>query len=174
MPVNKRELWQMYTTSGKQFLRLRNHREARRMFEAALATAEEFGPTDPRLGVALNNLARVHRARRRYDEAETLLRRALDVALKARGQEHPDTAVNMANLAGLYQTQERYDEAERLLCQATEVFGKTMGEAHPSMARLLDAHASVLGKMGRDAEAADARERAERIRARGADPDASA
>ena len=25
----------MYTASGKQFLRLRNHREARRMFEAA-------------------------------------------------------------------------------------------------------------------------------------------
>lgn len=173
MPVNKRELWQMYTTSGKQFLRLRNHREARRMFQAALATAEEFGPNDPRLGVALNNLARVHQARRRYDEAETLLRRALDVALKTRGQGHADTAVNMANLAGLYQVQERYEEAEPLLREAIEVFGKTMGEAHPSMARLLGAYAAVLGKMGRDAGAADAKERADRVRARGAGPGAS-
>ena len=174
MPVNKRELWQMYTASGKQFLRLRNHREAQRMFEAAAQTAEEFGPHDPRLGVALNNLARVHQARRRYDKAETLLHRALDMAVETRGQEHPDTAVNMANLAGLYQTQQRYDEAEPLLRQAVEIFGRTMGEEHPTMARLLKAHASLLARMGRGDEAAKAGERADRVGRHGADSDAFA
>jgi len=173
VPVNKRELWQMYTASGKQFVRLRNHREAQRMFEAAVQTAEEFGPHDPRLGVALNNLARVHQARRRFDQAEALFTRALDMARESHGQEHPDTAVTMANLAGLYRAQQRYDEAERLLREAIAIFGRTMGEAHQSMARLHEAYASVLEKVGRDAEAADARRRADRVRGE-AQPDRSA
>lgn len=174
MPVDKRELWQMYVTSGKQFLRLRNYREAQRMFEAAVQTAEAFAPGDPRLGVALNNLARVHQARRRYDKAEALLRRALEGGVEAHGQDHPDTAVNLANLAGLYQAQQQYDEAERLMRQAVEIFGRTMGEEHPDVARLLEAYASLLGKMGRDDEAADARTRADCLRRRGPDADASA
>ncbi|HUU09213.1 MAG TPA: tetratricopeptide repeat protein [Phycisphaerae bacterium] len=166
MALDTRELWQMYTTSGKQFLKLGNLRDAQRMFQAALQVAEGFGHADPRLGVALNNLARVRQARRRFGEAEALYRRALDIAVQTHGRRHADTAVNLANLAGLYQAQGRLDEAETHYKEAIEIFGQTMGDEHPSMARLLDAYATLLRKMGRTDQAAKAHDWAETIRAR--------
>jgi tetratricopeptide (TPR) repeat protein len=50
----------------------------------------------------------------RYEEAEPLLQRALDIVEKVRGPEHPNTATSLNNLAELYYAQGRYEEAERL------------------------------------------------------------
>lgn len=163
MAVNKRELWEMYTRSGKQFMRLRNWKEADRMFAAALQVAEELGPEDPRLGVALNNAAHVHQARRRYAEAEALYRRALDIAIRVHGRDHADTAVNLANLAGLFQARELYDQAEPLYREAIQTFERTMGDRHPGTARLLGGYAALLRRMSRDEEAARVEERVRAI-----------
>lgn len=133
------------------------------MFAAALQVAEELGPEDPRLGVALNNAAHVHQARRRYAEAEALYRRALDIAIRVHGRDHPDAAVNLANLAGLYQARELYDQAEPLYREALETFEKTMGDHHPGTARLLGGYASLLRRMARDEEAARVENRARQI-----------
>jgi len=174
MAVDKRSLWDMYTKSGKQFMRLRNWPEAERMFAAALQVAEEFGPRDPRLGVALNNAAHVNQARRRYAKAEALYRRALDIALKAHGQDHPDTAVNLANLAGLYHAQDLQSQAEALYRQAIDTLARTLGDGHPSLARLLEGYGALLAKMGRHEEAAGVQGRARSIRDRKADPETPA
>jgi tetratricopeptide (TPR) repeat protein len=168
MAISNRELWDMYTKSGKAFFRLRNYAEATRMFAAALQVAEEFGPKDPRLGVTLNNLAHAHQVARRYDEAEVLYRRAIEIAAEEHGHEHPDAAVCLANLAGCYQAQRRYVEAEPLFRKAIGILGKTLGEEHQSMATLLENYASLLRKLAHETEAAKAAEWAGSIRARGA------
>lgn len=170
MGVSARELWEMYTKSGKSFLRLHNSGEAVRMFAAALQVAEGFGPKDPRLGVSLNNLAHVYQVMRCYGDAETLIRRALEIAAQEHGPDHPDAAVCLANLAGLYQVWQRYVEAEPLYRKAVEILGKTLGEEHASMATLLENYASNLRKLAHDAEAAKAEEWARAIRERRAPP----
>jgi tetratricopeptide (TPR) repeat protein len=168
MAITGRELWDMYTKSGKSFFRLRNYAEATRMFTAALQVAEEFGPKDPRLGVTLNNLAHAHQMARRYAEAEVLYQRAIEIAAREHGNEHPDAAVCLANLAGCYQAQQRYVEAEPLYRKAIGILGKTLGDEHPSMATLLENYASLLRKLAHEAEAAKAEEWARSIRGRGA------
>jgi len=166
MGISGRELWDMYTTSGKSFLHLRNHADAARMFAAALQVAEGFGPTDPRLGVSLNNLAHALQLARRYDEAEALYRRAIELTARKHGPDHPDAAVCLANLAGLYQAQHRHVEAEPLYRKAVEILGKTLGDDHASMATLLENYASNLRQLAHDAEAAKAEEWAKAIRGR--------
>lgn len=168
MAIGNRELWEMYTTSGKSFVRLKNYGEAVRMFLAALQVAEGFGPHDPRLGVSLNNLAHAHQVSRHYPEAEALYKRALEIAADVHGRDHPDAAVCLANLAGLYQVQQRYVEAEPLCKRAIEILGKTMGDEHPSMATLLENYASLLRKLAHEAEAAKAEQWAKAIRERAA------
>jgi tetratricopeptide (TPR) repeat protein len=162
--LNRRELWDMYAKSGKTYLQLHNYNDAERMFSAALQEAETFGPGDPRLGVSLNNLARVHQVRHRWAEAEKFYKRALAVAAEQHGADHPDAAVTQANLAGLYQAQERYVEAKPLYEQALASLSKALGDAHPSLATLLDNYAACLKKMAHDAEAAQAEEWARAIR----------
>jgi tetratricopeptide (TPR) repeat protein len=154
----------MYSKSGKTYLQLHNYNDAERMFAAALQEAESFGPTDPRLGVSLNSLARVHQARRRWAEAEKFYKRALAIAAEQHGPDHPDAAVTQANLAGLYQAQERYVEAKPLYEQALASLSKTLGDGHPTLATLLDNYAACLKKMVHEAEAAKAEEWAKAIR----------
>ncbi len=52
-----------------------------------------MGPDHPNLSVAhLKNLAELYRENRRYAEAEQLYKRALPIAEKALGPDHPDVA----------------------------------------------------------------------------------
>jgi tetratricopeptide (TPR) repeat protein len=56
----------------------------------------------------------------RYDEAEPLYHRALEVREQVLGKEHPDTLSSINNLAELYKAQGRYEEAEPLLRRVPE------------------------------------------------------
>ena len=65
-----------------------------------------------------NNLAALYDSHGRFEEAEPLYTRALEIREKALGPEHPDTAASLNNLAGLYVSQGQYEEAEPLLKRA--------------------------------------------------------
>jgi tetratricopeptide (TPR) repeat protein len=164
MAVNRRDLWEMYSKSGKTYLRMKNFNDAERMFRAALQEAESFGPADPRLGVSLNSLARVFQTRRRWADAEQFYKRALAIAAEQHGPDHPDAAVTQANLAGLFMAQDRFADAKPLLEQALATFNKAFGDAHPSLATVLDSYAMCLRKTAHDDEAVKAEEWAESIR----------
>src|ERR1700693_4057798 len=56
--------------------------------------------------------------KRRYDEAEPLLRRALELREKALGPDHPDIAQSLNNLASIYRDRGEYEKAEPLLQRA--------------------------------------------------------
>jgi tetratricopeptide (TPR) repeat protein len=56
----------------------------------------------------------------RYEEAETLNRRALEGWEKELGEDHPNTLISVNNLASVLQDQGRYEEAETLNRRALE------------------------------------------------------
>ena len=55
-----------------------------------------------------NNLAELYRALGRYDEADALHRRALEIREQRFGPDHPEVAQTLNNLGVLYAIQERY------------------------------------------------------------------
>ena len=59
-------------------------------------------------------MAEVHGEQGQYAEAVPLYRRALAIAEKALGPDHPDVAQSLNNLAELYHDQANYAEAEPL------------------------------------------------------------
>ncbi len=79
-----------------------DYAQAEKLFLAALKEAEKFGEQDARLATSLNNLAFLYDAQGKYAQAEPLYRRALAIAEKILGPEHPNVATGLNNLAEIY------------------------------------------------------------------------
>jgi|GEM_PF-3071068 len=70
-----------------------------------------------------NAAANFYRDVKKYDQAETLLKRVLTIRLRQFGPDHPDVAVSNSNLAYLYNNfLRRPADAEPLLVEALRVF----------------------------------------------------
>ncbi|MHC4459738.1 MAG: tetratricopeptide repeat protein [Planctomycetota bacterium] len=59
-------------------------------------------------------MATVYQVQGRYAEAESLLKRSLQVREKVLGSDHPKVATSLNNLGALYDSQGKYAEAEPL------------------------------------------------------------
>jgi CHAT domain-containing protein/tetratricopeptide (TPR) repeat protein len=134
-------------------------------------TERQFGPDDPKVATALNNLARVYRAQGRYAEAEPLYRRALAKYEKALGPDHPYIAAALNNLAVLYYTQGHYAEAEPLLQRALAIAEKALGPENPTVGAALDSLAQVYRAEDRYTEAEPLYKRALAIAEKSLGPD---
>jgi tetratricopeptide (TPR) repeat protein len=77
-----------------------------------------FGADHPYYAVALNKRGLVYRAQGKYEEAETLLKRALAIREKTLGASHPDVAQTLTNLANVYSDQGKYGDAEGFYTRA--------------------------------------------------------
>jgi len=74
----------------------------------------------------------LRRLQKKYNEAEYLLRQALDGRKFRLGpDDHPECLVCMHELAVLYKEQERYEEAEKYLLEAVEGRRLKLGDTHP-------------------------------------------
>jgi pentatricopeptide repeat protein len=62
----------------------------------------------------MNNLALVLARQGKYDEAEEMHRRMLELRGRVLGKEHPDTLTSMNNLALVLASQGKYNEAEEM------------------------------------------------------------
>ena len=80
----------------------------------------------------LDSLASELKAQGKFDEAEPLLREALEVESKRYGSRHPNTLISIGNLGGLLKVKGDFAVAEPLLCEALEVKRETLGSRHPS------------------------------------------
>ncbi|MDZ4790015.1 MAG: tetratricopeptide repeat protein, partial [Hyphomicrobiales bacterium] len=69
----------------------------------------------------------------KYAEATPIAQRALAIAEKAPGPDHPDTGARLNNLALLYQAQGRLAEAEPLYKRALAIADKALGPDHPNV-----------------------------------------
>ena len=66
-----------------------------------------------------------------YDQAEPMLRGAVELSTDLLGTGHPQTLASMNNLALLHESQGQFDRAEPLYLLPIEVLTSTLGEAHP-------------------------------------------
>lgn len=80
----------------------------------------------------MNNLANLYRRQGRYDEAELLMVKTLEIRKRVLGEEHPHTLDSVNNLALLYAEQGHYDAAQPLYVRTLEIQKLVLGEEHPS------------------------------------------
>jgi tetratricopeptide (TPR) repeat protein len=84
--------------------------------ESAIAADEgALGPMDPAVARKLVELAALLRSQGRYEEAETLCRRALAIQQRRLGSKHPEKVRTGEELAAVYRLQGRTKEADDLL-----------------------------------------------------------
>ena len=101
----------------------------------------------------------------KYDRAVVVAKKALEVAEKKVGPNHPRVATSLNNLAALYETQGQYAQAEPLYKRALAIDEKALGPDHPEVATDLENLASLYRATKRDEEAESLEQRAARIRA---------
>jgi hypothetical protein len=65
------------------------------------------------VGVALANLSDIYRRQEKYPETEKLLRQAVAIQLKARGEDNVDTAIARIKLGRTLLKEKRYQAAEQ-------------------------------------------------------------
>jgi eukaryotic-like serine/threonine-protein kinase len=134
--------------------------EARSDFQAELDHLRLHGLGDsPEAGHALVNLAAIHRRQARIDQAELLLREALEHRRRTLGPDHPLTAVTMARLGGLLSEHlARHEEAAELFAGSLEIQERVLGPDHPSRIEGLGGLALIREALG-DLEGAEAFQR---------------
>jgi tetratricopeptide (TPR) repeat protein len=101
----------------------------------------------------------------KYDRAIVVAKKALEVAEKNVGPNHPDVATSLNNLAALYRTQGQYAQAEPLFKRSLAILEKALGPDHPNVATSLNNLAELYRATKRVVEAEKLEERAARIRA---------
>ena len=98
-----------------------------------------------------------------YDRAVIIAKKALDVAEKNVGPDHPSVATTLNNLALLYDNQAQYALAEPLYKRALAIDEEAYGPDHPGVATSLNNLAGLYRATKRDRLAEELEKRAARI-----------
>jgi tetratricopeptide (TPR) repeat protein len=141
----------------KDFAELRkrglNHRDMARVTKA-LAKAPLSALAQAREDIAaLNQQLDRLVGQNNYKEASALAEKALSLAERALGKEHPDTLASVNTLALAYQIQGRLAEAEPLLKRALDVRERVLGKDHADTLESANGLASLYQAQGRLTEA---------------------
>ena len=88
-----------------------------------------------------------------YKEATAIAEKALAVAERVLGPEHPDTLTNVNLLATLYQAQGRYSEADPLFMRVLADRERVLGPEHPATLASAASLARIFQDQGRYGEA---------------------
>ncbi|KWT75279.1 tetratricopeptide repeat protein [Candidatus Magnetominusculus xianensis] len=89
----------------------------------------------------------------RYEQAEPMYKRSLEIREQVLGKDHFGTATGLNNLAGLYDAQGRYKEAEPMYQRSLEIREQVLGKDHPATAESLNNLAGLYREQGRYEEA---------------------
>src|SRR6266567_6396622 len=153
-PPTSSELgWERAMLEGNKLRAQARFADAERSFRSAVRTSEEFGVLDPRHASSFNALAMIVQARGRYDEAESLLRKAIAIWEQNPGPDRLRLAVGLNNMANLLRARGQYPEAERLGLQALKIQQTALGQEDPTVADTLYDLATIQSAVGRYAEA---------------------
>ncbi len=82
--------WQRYREAGCKALDDGQPVKAEGLLSIALKQAEQFGRTDIRLAVSLQDMAEYYATKGDYRPAEALYKRSLTIKKKVAGDDHPD------------------------------------------------------------------------------------
>jgi tetratricopeptide (TPR) repeat protein len=127
--------WDRELERGRQLAARGQYEEARRTFESARDRAERFGPQDPRLAIAWNNLGAVYLRLNSIGDAERCYRRSAAI-WEGRGD-----AVNalapLTNVAEVYLARRQWSAADKLLYHALDLSTQRLGSEHPQTAAIV-------------------------------------
>jgi tetratricopeptide (TPR) repeat protein len=107
-----------------------------------------LGPGHRDTAVALNNLARVLRAKGDLAGARPLYERALAISEKVFGPEQPETAASLNNLGSLLHAHGDLPKARAVLERALAIYEKALGPEHFETAPTINNLASLLHHQG--------------------------
>jgi serine/threonine protein kinase len=99
---------------------------------------KEFGDSPLTKARLLMTLGGIYQELGLFDEAEPLLKEALNIRLRLLPEDHPDLAESLRSVGFFYKTIGRYSEAESLFKRALASFERANGPAHPSVAVALN------------------------------------
>ncbi|MEA5599237.1 tetratricopeptide repeat protein [Rivularia sp. UHCC 0363] len=100
----------------------------------------------------MNNLAVLYDSQGKYEAAEPLFLKALELRKQLLGVNHPDIPQSLNNLAELYQFQGRYEEAEPLYIQALEIVDRVLGANHSNTVTFRGNMESLRTQMGKNGD----------------------
>ncbi len=105
---------------------------------------------DPRsAAAAIQKMAKLEHAQKRYNEAESLYRRALAIRQQVLGPEHPKVASTLYNLGRLCSEQGCWAEAELLFLESLAIVQEVFGPGHPKVTKRLSKLAELYEGEGR-------------------------
>jgi tetratricopeptide (TPR) repeat protein len=122
-------------------------------YQDALQYCEQLKPLAGNDALILNEIAFVYYRNARYDKAEPLMKRAIEIFEKSLGEDHPSVATALNNLAQLYKDTNRLAEAEPLMKRVVEILENSDGEPMPNYAGALNNLAGLYQRTGRLTEA---------------------
>jgi serine/threonine-protein kinase len=121
--------------------------------ERAIAIEEGAGRQSHVLGQALHNLAATHYEHKRFDDAERLLRRALEVQVSLLGDENIAVAGTRGHLGVLIEHKGDLDGAEAAYRAALAKFRQARRPGHPFTIEFAGLLGKLLARRGQTAEA---------------------
>ncbi len=133
--------------------------EAERLLHRAAAVAERTGRRAEH-AAALNLLGVALTRQGRHEEAEPVLRQAVEERSRLLGEEHPETVAAATNLALVLLDEGHYREAEQRLSRALAAAEHTLPPDDPIIARIVADLADARKELGRYREAEDLYRRA--------------
>src|SRR5688572_12616865 len=129
--------WQNHLIAGDAARRAGDYADAEKHFTAALEAAKAFEPWDPRVTATMGELATTLHLRGKYEQAATLLRRALETDELARGLDDVTVARSATALATVLSHQGKLKESEELYRRALAIEEKKSGRESLAVARTL-------------------------------------
>jgi tetratricopeptide (TPR) repeat protein len=159
--------WRSLSQEGFTAFEKRRYSQAEVKFQEALKLAENLSHGKEaraakdesdrqdieRLTKSLNNLAALYHLQGKYEMAEAMYDRCLDLKLELHGDDHLEVAVNLHNLAALSCAKLRWEKAEILYIRALEIREKHLGKEHGDLVPILKNYAIMLRKVRREEEA---------------------
>ncbi len=120
--------------------------------QTALPLAEQ-GDDVSHLALTISDTAILHMRQGRYDEAEAMHRRALELREGVLEPGHPGIALHLDNLARVFLAQGRFEEAEQGHRRALGIRERALGAGHPQVCESLGNLSNVMMALERYEEA---------------------
>jgi tetratricopeptide (TPR) repeat protein len=119
--------WLPLNHEGLRLSKIPDYAAAEQAFRSALAEAERFGEQDSRFAETLSNLAVIRREQGDLDQAEKLIRRAVELREKYAGADSRELAWALNNLGAILHAAGRDAEADPVLRRAL-LIAETAGD----------------------------------------------
>jgi len=124
---HREAVWLAAYKNATQAFYQEDYATAEKIFTDILPDAEKWYPKDYRLAGLLSMLGTSYRVEHKYEQAEPLLKRALQFYMTISPPDPIDTERTEINLAGIYLEREDYVSAERYFSDALSLSERTPG-----------------------------------------------